>query len=452
MVEDAYENLNIVSSSLCSLLSKSFANILNADKKSSKINFRSLFNEDRVEDADFVLPVKNVKVAQNSFRKVMRDDDDVFYFKLNLVKDLEQGRISYARPLIKISTNTDLKKVVSMAVPIIDGEGYTKESMVIEYEWKPPWCIDCYVFGHDSLECPKHVVEECPKVKTKTTIDESQRYIYVDDEINMMKLKYLFDSLIKADKVLDTVQPDDMVSNDKNRFNDEDDDIEEVFAQEPMDEKWSNTIDVQKGASTPIIVNDISGFRMYKVVKRLKLLKKPFRKIFDEQGNIFDTVKRLRVELDDVQLALDSDPSNYDLREEEAAYLNCVRRRLHISKGKEIARAPSPISKPEPEYDDLRMPNNKQNANNMVVVVAGNKETVAKRVMDFDNHKENMSLCKKEEARILLSAEEHDRLIDSDGETEDQELEAHYIYMAKIQEVRPATYAKTLVPPIILNH
>nr|GEV66292.1 hypothetical protein [Tanacetum cinerariifolium] len=68
--------------------------------------------------------------------------------------------------------------------------------------------------------------------------------------------------------------------------------------------------------------NDINGFWMYKVVKRLKLLKKPLRKLLYEQGNIFDTVKRLRVKLDVVQLALDSDPSNYDIHEEEAAYLN----------------------------------------------------------------------------------------------------------------------------------
>nr|GEU42889.1 hypothetical protein [Tanacetum cinerariifolium] len=40
------------------------------------------------------------------------------------------------------------------------------------------------------------------------------------------------------------------------------------------------------------------------------------------KGNIFDTVKRLRVKLDVVQLALDSDPSNYDIHEEEVAYLN----------------------------------------------------------------------------------------------------------------------------------
>ncbi|GJV18107.1 hypothetical protein Tco_1363430 [Tanacetum coccineum] len=335
MVRDADENPNIASSSFCGPLSKLFANILNADKKSPKINFMSLFNEDRVEDVDFVLPVKNGKVAQNrfanslvgffvgkrvafslvqnyvmytwskfGFQKVMRGDDDVFYFKFNYVMGLEQvlgqgpwmirnqplfltkwapnlelskdkvskvpvwvkihkvsvvsycedelsliasqigkpvmldaftsdmcnepwGRISYARALIKISKNTDLKKVVTMAVPIIDGEGYTKERIVVEYEWKSPRCIDCHVFGHDSLECPKHVVEECPEkqpnkaststsnldenvtredimqqVKTKTATDESQRHKYVEDDIHMMKLKNSFDSLIEADKVM----------------------------------------------------------------------------------------------------------------------------------------------------------------------------------------------------------------------------------------------------------
>ncbi|GJX13426.1 hypothetical protein Tco_0205184 [Tanacetum coccineum] len=46
-----------------------------------------------------------------------------------------------------------------------------------------------------------------------------------------------------------------------------------------------------------------------------------------------------------------------------------------------------------------------------------------------------MLLYKKEEKGGQLSVEENDWLIDSDGEPKDQELEAHYIYMAKIKEV-----------------
>nr|GEV10442.1 hypothetical protein [Tanacetum cinerariifolium] len=45
-----------------------------------------------------------------------------------------------------------------------------------------------------------------------------------------------------------------------------------------------------------------------------------------------------------------------------------------------------------------------------------------------------MLLCKKKEAGFQLNAEQ-DSKDDTDDELEDQELEAHYMYMAQIQEV-----------------
>ncbi|GKF20250.1 hypothetical protein Tco_0068888, partial [Tanacetum coccineum] len=62
----------------------------------------------------------------------------------------------------------------------------------------------------------------------------------------------------------------------------------------------------------------VSGFCMFRVVKRLKHLKKPLRKLLYEKGNLHDNVKRLREELDLVQTSLDMDPSNATLRENEA--------------------------------------------------------------------------------------------------------------------------------------
>ncbi|GJV84995.1 hypothetical protein Tco_1524893, partial [Tanacetum coccineum] len=46
-------------------------------------------------------------------------------------------------------------------------------------------------------------------------------------------------------------------------------------------------------------------------------------------------------------------------------------------------------------------------------------------------------LCKQEKARFQLNAEQADWRDDTDDEPEDQELEAHYMYMAQIQEVTP---------------
>nr|GFB40948.1 hypothetical protein [Tanacetum cinerariifolium] len=69
--------------------------------------------------------------------------------------------------------------------------------------------------------------------------------------------------------------------------------------------------------------------------------------------------------------------------------------------------------------------------------VAGARETKPKRVKDVAYHREKMLLCKQEEAGIQLNAEQADWKDDTDDELEDQELEAHYMYMAQLQEVSP---------------
>nr|GEW73745.1 hypothetical protein [Tanacetum cinerariifolium] len=56
---------------------------------------------------------------------------------------------------------------------------------------------------------------------------------------------------------------------------------------------------------------------------------------------------------------------------------------------------------------------------------------------DAAYHKEKMLLCKQEEAGFKLNAEQADWRDDTDDESEDQESEAHYMYMAQIQEVTP---------------
>ncbi|GJT16667.1 retrovirus-related pol polyprotein from transposon TNT 1-94 [Tanacetum coccineum] len=60
-----------------------------------------------------------------------------------------------------------------------------------------------------------------------------------------------------------------------------------------------------------------------------------------------------------------------------------------------------------------------------------------KRVKDAAYHKEKMLLCKQEEAGVQLNAEQADWKDDTDDESDDQELEAHYMYMAQLQEVTP---------------
>ncbi|GKA88276.1 integrase, catalytic region, zinc finger, CCHC-type containing protein [Tanacetum coccineum] len=61
-----------------------------------------------------------------------------------------------------------------------------------------------------------------------------------------------------------------------------------------------------------------------------------------------------------------------------------------------------------------------------------------KRVKDYTYHKEKMLMCKQVKKGVPLQVEQSDWLADTDEEIDEQELEAHYSYMAKIQEVPTA--------------
>ncbi|GJX45506.1 hypothetical protein Tco_0262182 [Tanacetum coccineum] len=65
------------------------------------------------------------------------------------------GRSSFARCLIEINADDALKESLTMGVPLIQGTGFTIETVTIEYEWKQPRCDLCKIFGHVQDHCPK---------------------------------------------------------------------------------------------------------------------------------------------------------------------------------------------------------------------------------------------------------------------------------------------------------
>ncbi|GJV07970.1 hypothetical protein Tco_1345626 [Tanacetum coccineum] len=67
---------------------------------------------------------------------------------------------------------------------------------------------------------------------------------------------------------------------------------------------------------------------------------------------------------------------------------------------------------------------------------------------------EKMMMCKQAEQGVPLQAEQADWLEDTDEEIDEQELEAHYSYMAKIQEVSPSGINFTNDTPLeqVQNH
>ncbi|GJV60324.1 RNA-directed DNA polymerase, eukaryota, reverse transcriptase zinc-binding domain protein [Tanacetum coccineum] len=73
---------------------------------------------------------------------------------------------------------------------------------------------------------------------------------------------------------------------------------------------------VKEGWSTVV-----GGHKMFRVVKKLRLLKKPLRKLMWSNGNLHDRVVNLRSELDAPQTSLDSNPHSIEIREDESHLL-----------------------------------------------------------------------------------------------------------------------------------
>ncbi|GKD82510.1 zinc finger, CCHC-type containing protein [Tanacetum coccineum] len=66
------------------------------------------------------------------------------------------GRSSYARVMIELRADVELKDNIVVVMPNIIGEGHYIYNVCVEYEWKPPRCASCKVFGHIHEECPKN--------------------------------------------------------------------------------------------------------------------------------------------------------------------------------------------------------------------------------------------------------------------------------------------------------
>lgn len=75
------------------------------------------------------------------------------------------GRYSYARCLIELSTVHDLLSSIEVDIPLPYGKGHYSEFIDVEYEWWPPRCSHCKIFGHE--------VEACYEV-LKRKVDRSE--------------------------------------------------------------------------------------------------------------------------------------------------------------------------------------------------------------------------------------------------------------------------------------
>ncbi|GJU68164.1 zinc knuckle CX2CX4HX4C containing protein [Tanacetum coccineum] len=60
--------------------------------------------------------------------------------------------------LIATFIEADLVDVVTISILSLSEDDFTKETIRVEYEWRPPRCDTCKIFGHVHDYCPKKVV------------------------------------------------------------------------------------------------------------------------------------------------------------------------------------------------------------------------------------------------------------------------------------------------------
>nr|GEW02187.1 hypothetical protein [Tanacetum cinerariifolium] len=109
------------------------------------------------------------------------------------------GRSSYAKALIEVRADVELKDHIVVAMPKHVGEGFYTCTVRVEYEWKPPRCACCNIFGHVQDECltnkDSNVVENMKKPS------QSHRGIPVGPKVGFKPSKQVYKQVSKKNNM-----------------------------------------------------------------------------------------------------------------------------------------------------------------------------------------------------------------------------------------------------------
>ncbi|GJS45022.1 hypothetical protein Tco_0595143 [Tanacetum coccineum] len=182
-----------ISSSINPNIGTSYAKLFTRESSRKSVNFRTLITPVR-NGADVVVQLESIlaiserfinmaygfflgkrvayPVVANYVRKtcgkyglvklMLNSSTSLFFFQFSYMNGLdlmlENGLwSSYARAMIELRADVELKDTIVMAMPKFVEEGFHTYTIHVEYEWKPPKSVYCKVFGHVQDECPKNI-------------------------------------------------------------------------------------------------------------------------------------------------------------------------------------------------------------------------------------------------------------------------------------------------------
>ncbi|GKC10865.1 putative RNA-directed DNA polymerase, partial [Tanacetum coccineum] len=109
------------------------------------------------------------------------------------------GRSSYARAMIEVRADVELKGTIMVAMPKLTGEGFYTCNVCVEYEWKPPRCACCKVFGHVLDECPNNIDSDVVKNMKKPS--QTPRGVLVDPKVGFKPVKQVYQQVATKNNV-----------------------------------------------------------------------------------------------------------------------------------------------------------------------------------------------------------------------------------------------------------
>ncbi|GJW51495.1 RNA-directed DNA polymerase, eukaryota [Tanacetum coccineum] len=114
----------------------SYAKLFTRQPSRNSVNFRALITP-AGNGADVVVPLESIHSTRE--------------------------RSSYARAMIELRTNVELKDTIVVVMPKLVEDGFYLCTIHVEYEWKPPKCSSCKIFGHVLDECLKNFSSDVAK-------------------------------------------------------------------------------------------------------------------------------------------------------------------------------------------------------------------------------------------------------------------------------------------------
>ncbi|GJS49475.1 RNA-directed DNA polymerase, eukaryota [Tanacetum coccineum] len=103
--------------------------------------------------------------------------------------------VTYVFSMIKLRVDVELKDNIVVAMPKVTREGFYTCNIHVEYEWKPPRCACCKVFGHFQEECPKNI--GAGETKNLKKPSQTLRGVPVGQKVGFKLAKQVFQPVSK---------------------------------------------------------------------------------------------------------------------------------------------------------------------------------------------------------------------------------------------------------------